>query len=348
MIEQPAPASRPLLPLEYCSIDRAARLLDCEVEDILHWGAEGLITLMVNFDQWTEPVYGNIWSDNAHDYFDEDGVVSLNKHAEYSDLEPFEDDPDCRFARLNGLWCVSYTDIKKSYLGKPLTEVSVYIEVMQEGMINDHDSAYGLIILEDNLNPIYWIYHEELVLLATHIASGEPLRRHRNLTHSHNVIAKKSMLKKHRQPIETTLAAAISIDSRYPEQCQSLASWAKAISCQSAMLFGGEESALSQGYIETLLTLVINTAGREIHLKIDGNGHQDHTRNRVRVLGAAIFLKRKAPEKYTSHKMLVDEIMDRKVYLFDLESQDASPPLSVSGMYTLLRSAERKGIENKQ
>ena len=37
----------PLLPLEYCRIDRAARLLNCEVEDILHWGAIGSIRIGV-------------------------------------------------------------------------------------------------------------------------------------------------------------------------------------------------------------------------------------------------------------------------------------------------------------
>jgi len=35
----------PLLPLEYCRLDRAARMLECEVEDLLHWGATGGVTL---------------------------------------------------------------------------------------------------------------------------------------------------------------------------------------------------------------------------------------------------------------------------------------------------------------
>ncbi|HCD2175496.1 TPA: hypothetical protein NBJ32_003472, partial [Klebsiella pneumoniae] len=35
-------------PLEYCSIIRAANLLNCKEEDFLHWHDEGLITLSVN------------------------------------------------------------------------------------------------------------------------------------------------------------------------------------------------------------------------------------------------------------------------------------------------------------
>lgn len=35
----------PLLPLEYCKLGRAARMLGCEVEDLIHWGAIGAIKL---------------------------------------------------------------------------------------------------------------------------------------------------------------------------------------------------------------------------------------------------------------------------------------------------------------
>lgn len=38
----------PLLPLEYCRIDRAARMLECEVEDIIHWGATAAILVCAN------------------------------------------------------------------------------------------------------------------------------------------------------------------------------------------------------------------------------------------------------------------------------------------------------------
>jgi hypothetical protein len=40
----------PLLPLEYCTVDRAARLLNCEVEDIYHWLEIGAIDLYLNYD----------------------------------------------------------------------------------------------------------------------------------------------------------------------------------------------------------------------------------------------------------------------------------------------------------
>lgn len=38
----------PLLPLEYCRPERAAELLGCKVEDLLHWAAIGVINFYVN------------------------------------------------------------------------------------------------------------------------------------------------------------------------------------------------------------------------------------------------------------------------------------------------------------
>ncbi|MCH7349243.1 hypothetical protein [Aeromonas sp. MR7] len=41
--------NKPLLPLEYCSPGRAAKLLGCEVEDIYHWADVGAINLYAQF-----------------------------------------------------------------------------------------------------------------------------------------------------------------------------------------------------------------------------------------------------------------------------------------------------------
>lgn len=40
----------PLLPLEYCRIDRAARMLQCEVDDIIHWAEIGAVELTVKLN----------------------------------------------------------------------------------------------------------------------------------------------------------------------------------------------------------------------------------------------------------------------------------------------------------
>ncbi|MFQ1906196.1 hypothetical protein ACK36G_12210 [Aeromonas veronii] len=52
MSNQSRSNSAPLLPLEYCSPERAARLLGCEVEDIFHWATVGAITLFAEFYEY--------------------------------------------------------------------------------------------------------------------------------------------------------------------------------------------------------------------------------------------------------------------------------------------------------
>ncbi|MFM5542640.1 hypothetical protein ACET8K_10990 [Aeromonas veronii] len=52
MSNQSRSNSTPLLPLEYCSPERAARLLGCEVEDIFHWATVGAITLFAEFYEY--------------------------------------------------------------------------------------------------------------------------------------------------------------------------------------------------------------------------------------------------------------------------------------------------------
>lgn len=42
--------SKPLHMFKYCTADRAARLLDCEVEDIFHWAELGYINIYIKFD----------------------------------------------------------------------------------------------------------------------------------------------------------------------------------------------------------------------------------------------------------------------------------------------------------
>ena len=46
--DQSHPTHPPLLPLEYCRPERAAKLLNCEIEDLFHWAAVGAIKIYVN------------------------------------------------------------------------------------------------------------------------------------------------------------------------------------------------------------------------------------------------------------------------------------------------------------
>lgn len=49
----------PLLPLEYCRLDRAARMLECEVGDLIHWAGTGAIKLVYSAKNLESQTYFN-------------------------------------------------------------------------------------------------------------------------------------------------------------------------------------------------------------------------------------------------------------------------------------------------
>ena len=84
--------TRPLIPLEYCSPERAARLFCCEVDDILHWASIGAIKLHAKFpdavySDGEECLVGEIYlNDSLIEYekfkeieYTKDGVVGYKK-----------------------------------------------------------------------------------------------------------------------------------------------------------------------------------------------------------------------------------------------------------------------------
>lgn len=64
----------PLLPVEYCKLDRAARMLDCEVEDLLHWGATSGVKLLF----WAD----NLRSETVLNYRDITNILSTCTESE--------------------------------------------------------------------------------------------------------------------------------------------------------------------------------------------------------------------------------------------------------------------------
>lgn len=64
----------PLLPVEYCRLDRAARMLECEVEDLLHWGATGAVKLLF----WAD----NLRSETVLNYRDITSILSTCTESE--------------------------------------------------------------------------------------------------------------------------------------------------------------------------------------------------------------------------------------------------------------------------
>lgn len=179
-----------LLPLEYCKLDRAARLLGCEVDDLIHWGKIGAIDLCLR-----RPGIGTLapnirWdgteqsSDNLLVSVFENLDISLGSYsilssvAGYSPIPSFDllpEDDICRTHVLfSGFWVFGAIHIIE--LGSVCSDVFV---------ITPYDSknngVLGLIAPQEreDFQPIskedLWIMRPDLEKLKKAIDSGDYL-----------------------------------------------------------------------------------------------------------------------------------------------------------------------------
>lgn len=111
----------PLLPLEYCSPERAARLLGCEVDDIFHWVATGAISLFAEFCQFkVDTDHADIVSEEYwREYSHPDGTIQsyhgpdeFSLHIYSPRLQYFIPDDESKESELkiSGLWFIDYID----------------------------------------------------------------------------------------------------------------------------------------------------------------------------------------------------------------------------------------------
>ncbi|HAT2608040.1 TPA: hypothetical protein I8235_000978 [Kluyvera intermedia] len=98
-------------PLEYCSLARASRLLDCEEEDILHWGATGAIRLHINMS-------GN----QVFIPFEEEFATKKTTDTLAHEFKPLDEDDFYRGVILNGSSGLGYGYIYETETEKYLSE----------------------------------------------------------------------------------------------------------------------------------------------------------------------------------------------------------------------------------
>ena len=191
----------PLLPLEYCRIDRAARLLGCEEVDILHWGATAKISLRIHADHvplGTPPDNEEVTSKKVVMYTGEKrlevasvfrggGVFKISKYASASfDSLRCEGASDELFslgrAILKGLWRVPHQTIEKIYHGTSGYIFPVYEHYCRRGSCQPEGvrtfTGFGYGCEQQDFararNNLI-VMSDDLALLYKHIASGQPI-----------------------------------------------------------------------------------------------------------------------------------------------------------------------------
>lgn len=174
----------PLLPLEYCRIDRAARMLGCEVEDIIHWGSVGSIDLCCFLEDVRFFLLPNksTWEDSSH-LLDQggkviDGQLDLSiPFTKYAFFNRESEGVNTLLGRAHGLWPLSIWSLKE--LEKNGVIDSDTIQFYAENTEGDHVFIEPAISSSEIKNSItfgdVWITKLNLEMLHKSIAEGESL-----------------------------------------------------------------------------------------------------------------------------------------------------------------------------
>ncbi|MCF5893074.1 hypothetical protein K3H46_18875 [Aeromonas veronii] len=189
--DQAAPA---LLPLEYCRPERAAELLGCKVEDLLHWAAIGAINFYVNaamamdgvktidtyLPEGVEPKFV-IEPNPMEGEFKFGAAFSFVSASGYI----LSDDGYCRFdaGKLYGFWGISPSHFQCWELGGGIPESDEYnlslfskFDFGTSAYLHDEpdiditiEVTASFTSLKDNL----WLMREDLAKINQHIHTGE-------------------------------------------------------------------------------------------------------------------------------------------------------------------------------
>ena len=196
----------PLLPLEYCRIDRAARLLGCETEDILHWGATSKISLRILVEHRPLGTHSDdedvlsrstiIYTGYPHleivSAFRDGGRFHISNHASmciypHREEEEVRKDPfggylSITVADIKGIWRVPSSVIEKLYHGTDGVSFPVYESYSRKGAKQDRGyrcfTALQYNCDQQNFAQVknhLIVMADDLALLHKHITNGEPI-----------------------------------------------------------------------------------------------------------------------------------------------------------------------------
>lgn len=160
-------------PLSNCfPITLAAKQIGCEVGDVIRYGIEGSINLLVNIDECETPVYGFV-SDFTNRLTDNHWQVRLSGgFAYYGEIQQ-TDDPNIVKARLGGVWGVNHSDIQVNQTRHPPLKLGLFAQenIFKNNYLHD---ARAQITVMDSPFPDYWITHEDLLLLEALMIFEDP------------------------------------------------------------------------------------------------------------------------------------------------------------------------------
>lgn len=280
--------SSKLLPLEYCRIERAAELLNCKIEDILHWAGIGSISICLYF-----PVPQNVtaWINRASFEFIKQRTrwiktatksVTIGEYSsiditsgnqwddaeatwyQHLDLVEKSTSTSCQnirnkaveiMARIEGFWRLDEAAITDIYLFPGDDESS---SLSDELYLTPAGESSIVVPVWSHMREVQvkdlWIIRRDLELLFDHIKTGGLLAR------SHQPIESKYYVphptaERHAVNRESILAAAIHIKQEKPDECGTTATkWAEALEQHAHRYWNNAQPPLSREKIEQVLS----------------------------------------------------------------------------------------------
>ncbi|HDO1358309.1 TPA: hypothetical protein P2Q89_003827 [Aeromonas veronii] len=258
--------SKNIIPLEYCTIDRAARLLDCEVEDLIHWGSIGAVKLFILFDAVDLKTYevlfpvgqvGNLDLDHGASFIEVDKEKRITTPS--LGTKNFQGR-----AIISGFWSVSYSSMQ-------YWEIYGTKENHTPGMISRVDACYrdgsgvARALFPDGYTPDkVWLMRSDLEMLNRHIQKGEQLAIRERLPDAESgsrwAYTPHPTAEHHATKREAVLAAAIYAKKAWLNECgTTYVAWATAISNHEATLFDEGKAPLSIEIMAKLLSSAMKT-----------------------------------------------------------------------------------------
>lgn len=268
----------PLLPLEYCTIGRASRLLGCETEDILHWSELGAIKIFIKINMETAHYckalnFGDLSYNRILRYAYFSRRLPICSNGMYADeIFPRENIniPHTKSPfRLHGLWNIAPADVTKYIrsflLNEPLSDPIRVIADIDPAQEPNNSVPNGYITL---INPVTtpepWVILDDIKFLQRHINSGERLPIKNGYfyisdisdeqTSQTGVYETNTKIEEFASIREQVLVAAIYAKHKWPDECKSATAWADALYQHSNELFGGDKTPLSQDTMSRMLS----------------------------------------------------------------------------------------------
>lgn len=281
-----------LIPLEYCTPVRAARLLDCELEDIYHWAYIGAIRFYADFTD-SEFYYSKyedsvIINDDIGNKFATEIIVdeTIPKIYSYTDSRrtefglygpdnfiydaslnfPPQDESVNIQISISGFWEVNNFKISQTEVfgrRSPL-HWDLRASYIEDGA--SHAKYINLLDVEIcDMNSRLRVMHDDLKKIYEHIISGELMVKNNYINQtraSHFTTEKRHKPHGNAERFaanrEVVLKAAIYAKAQWPEECSTARGWAEIILDQEWTLFGEKGCPLEINTIERLLGSAMN------------------------------------------------------------------------------------------